>query len=187
MCVLSGHPTVSWRCKRTRNVRGQSRPPGAALLIRSRPRYGTKGTRLAIEHWFDSLNRTLTDEAPRRGLLRSASALLAGLALGAGRAAVARKKKKRGDKKKTITRRAMEMGTAVEAALPAVASQPVPTNGPTTQKIGMPVRRSAGAVASSRSSSSSLQTTTIHTCARPAAKSTSRAARTTVQRPVISV
>jgi hypothetical protein len=100
MCVLSGHPTVSWRCKRTRNVRGQSRPPGAALLIRSRPRYGTKGTRLAIEHWFDSLNRTLTDEAPRRGLLRSASALLAGLALGAAsQSGSTKKKKKKGGNK----------------------------------------------------------------------------------------
>jgi hypothetical protein len=101
MCGHFRRPTVSWRWKGTRNVRGQSRPPGSALLIRSRPRYGTEGTRVAIEHWFDSLNRTLlTDEAPRRGLLRSASALMAGLALGAGRAAVAKKKKKRGDKKK---------------------------------------------------------------------------------------
>jgi hypothetical protein len=36
---------------------------------------------MAKEHWFDNIHRTLLAEAPRRGFLSSAGALVAGLGL----------------------------------------------------------------------------------------------------------
>jgi len=54
---------------------------------------------MAAEHWFDSLHKRLTREAPRRGILRAAVALTIGHRL-AGTDAMAKngKDKKKGKK-----------------------------------------------------------------------------------------
>jgi hypothetical protein len=55
---------------------------------------------VATDHWFDELHRTLTEEAPRRGLFRSTSALLGGLALGTSSQVGSAKKNRKGKKGK---------------------------------------------------------------------------------------
>src|SRR5215203_3158975 len=54
-----------------------------------------KGTIMAEEHWFDRFHRTLIAQAPRRGLLSSAAALVAGLGLGGPQATAGKGKVQR--------------------------------------------------------------------------------------------
>lgn len=60
-----------------------------------------KGTCVKDRHWFDDLHRTLAHQAPRRGLIRSASALLIGFTLGANPLSALGKKKKRKGKNRS--------------------------------------------------------------------------------------
>jgi hypothetical protein len=59
-----------------------------------------EGPPVATDHWFDELHRTLTEEAPRRGLFRSTGALLGGLALGTASQVGSAKKNRKGKKDK---------------------------------------------------------------------------------------
>lgn len=50
---------------------------------------------MAKDHWFDNLHRALLAEAPRRGFLSSAGALVSGLGLGGPTATAGKDKKRR--------------------------------------------------------------------------------------------
>jgi hypothetical protein len=58
----------------------------------------TRGNDVAEEHWFDTFGRILACGMPRRGVLRSASLVTAGLLLGGVSVAEAGKKKSKGTK-----------------------------------------------------------------------------------------
>jgi hypothetical protein len=98
MSASAERPSLAGRCHASLPVR---RAPGAASLLRSRPRHSKKGTLVTNEHRFDRLHRTLTEEGARRGLLQVAGALMAGLALrSSSQRAIGKKRRKRNGKGK---------------------------------------------------------------------------------------